>query len=80
MEGTSKGHLVLPLCSNKDRQSWFLKMMSTWLLNVPKDGDSTGSLENLFGAWVPSKYVAPIGSIFSGLVFISCIYYFNKLL
>jgi len=47
LEGTSGGHLVQTPRSSRAVHSWLLRIMSRWLLNIPRDGDSTTSLGNL---------------------------------
>lgn len=53
MAGISEGRLVQTPCLSRSS-----KTMSSWLLNIPKGGNSTASLGNLcpHGSWPPSQF------------------------
>lgn len=47
LEGTSKGHTVLPPILSMSGESRFLRAVSSWVSTVSKDRHSTATLRNL---------------------------------
>lgn len=69
VEGIYWDLLVQPYCSNRVSYSRELRVMSSQILNISKDGDSVSSLVNLFSVWLLSQWK----KIFLLLKIISCI-------
>jgi len=48
LEGTSVGHLVQPPCRSRVTYSRLHRILSRWVLNISREGDSTTYLGSLF--------------------------------